>query len=192
MDGKMDEYEECDDGNTHNSDGCSIDCLLEDEMKWLCVTTMGEKTTCCPLLVHPMTLQKICRCYDDGAETECGCSLTVQPDALLGFTITKDCEKRDIDECNANNGNCHIGAICTNVDAATDGQNITHRCECRPGLIGDGVLEYVAPNPLDTGVVPVDAEFEDTNIAPVDPDVPNIAPVDPGEIVNIAGVNVNL
>ena len=129
MDGYQDQFEQCDDGNEYNGDGCSIDCLLEDINKWLCVTMEGHTTTCCPLVVHPVTGEKMCSCNE-----------TVQPDVLFGFTITPDCEKRDIDECNTNNGNCHQHAICTNYNVVTSPHEIiTHECECFPGFVGDGV-----------------------------------------------------
>jgi cysteine-rich repeat protein len=130
MDGIKDESEQCDDGNGFNSDGCSIDCLLEDEIKWLCSTNDWEKTICCPLLKNPVTLEDVCTCF--GIE---------QPDAMAGFTITDECEERDTDECNENNGHCHDKAICTNIDVTVsdDPHFTTHTCECRPGLVGDGI-----------------------------------------------------
>ena len=127
-DGIQDEFEQCDDGNDYNADGCSIDCLLEDEFQWLCNTTQGETTLCCSLFVNPVTLEEVCSCED-----------AVQPDARAGFTITSMCSKRDIDECNTDNGNCHVDATCTNFDIVASGMNITHKCECLPGLTGDGV-----------------------------------------------------
>jgi cysteine-rich repeat protein len=134
MDGIKDESEQCDDGNGFNSDGCSIACLLEDEIKWLCSTNDGETTVCCPLLTNPFTMEEVCTCY--GAE---------QPHPMEGFTITDECHKRDIDECNVDNGNCHDKAVCTNIDVTVygavseDPHVTTHTCECRPGLVGDGI-----------------------------------------------------
>jgi cysteine-rich repeat protein len=138
MDGIKDEFEQCDDGNRHNSDGCSIDCLLENEMKWLCNSTAGKPTICCSLLLNPVTFEKVCAC-GEGQHGACGCVEAMQPDTLEGFTITKECNKRDIDECNTNNGGCHARAICTNINITDITQDNTHTCVCRPGLLGDGV-----------------------------------------------------
>jgi cysteine-rich repeat protein len=134
MDGVKDEYEQCDDGNGFNSDGCSIECLLEDETTWLCSHNASETTVCCPILHNPVTMEAVCTCF--GIQ---------QPDPMEGFTITDECHKRDIDECNMHNGNCHDKAICTNIDVTLSNAPhvTTHTCECRPGLIGDGITTCV-------------------------------------------------
>jgi hypothetical protein len=78
-------------------------------------------------------------------EKVCDCAEALQPDALLGFTITTGCKKRDIDECNFNNGNCHLYAYCTNIDVTgADLSVVTHECDCRPGYAGDGVESCVS------------------------------------------------
>lgn len=130
MNGIQEMSEECDDGNKYNADGCSIQCLLEDDKQWLCNTTYGHTTICCPLLRNPVTHKQVCDCSEE-----------TQPDPLAGFTITKECHKRDINECNTNNGDCHIYATCTNFNVVIDQTHGTHECECRGGLIGDGVIK---------------------------------------------------
>jgi len=133
MDGVKDEFEECDDGNRYNSDGCSINCLLEDESTWLCNATDGKTTFCCPRLTNPWTLEDVCTC----AEVD-------QPDPEVGFTITEACHIRDIDECNTNNGGCNERAICSNIVVTREETELTdyetHTCECGPGLAGDGII----------------------------------------------------
>jgi cysteine-rich repeat protein len=126
-DGILEENEQCDDGNVYSSDGCSVDCYLENEAKFLCNTTLGMQTTCCPILRNPVTLEHVCNCES-----------VEQPTREVGFTITPWCLKRDIDECNENNGNCLPGAICTNNDAVVHSEGQTHTCACLPGFVGDG------------------------------------------------------
>ena len=125
--------EQCDDGNQYSSDGCSVDCLLENKAEWLCNTIDSHKTVCCPLLVNPVSGEPVCDC----AEVK-------QPNPRDGFTITRACLERDIDECNADNGDCHPDAICTNFNVVTNPISITHMCDCRPGLTGDGISNCVA------------------------------------------------
>jgi cysteine-rich repeat protein len=121
-------FEQCDDGNLYSSDGCSVDCLLENENQFLCVENDDGKTECCVLLVNPVTQEAVCDC----ASIE-------QPRSASGFTITPACLKRDIDECNTDNGGCLPNAICTNFNVVVDPTQSTHKCSCFPGSIGDGV-----------------------------------------------------
>jgi cysteine-rich repeat protein len=127
MDGIRDSGEQCDDGNGYNSDGCNTNCELENELKWFCNTTMGETTTCCPLHVNPVTLETVCDC------------VSVEQPLNTGFTITAACLKRDIDECNTNNGGCLLTAICTNFNVVTESATQTHMCTCQPNMVGDGI-----------------------------------------------------
>jgi cysteine-rich repeat protein len=129
LDGILDMGEECDDGNQVISDGCNTECMLENAMKWLCKDASNQPTMCCPRLEHPIT-----------GEARCDCISVEQPPKEEGFTITPACLKRDIDECDNNNGGCFPGAICTNFNVITSlSSRETHVCECTPGKIGDGV-----------------------------------------------------
>jgi cysteine-rich repeat protein len=154
-DGIKQKPEQCDDGNQYSSDGCSVDCLLENEAEWLCNNTDFRKTVCCPLLVNPVSGEKMCDCAPQticcplllnpvSGELVCDCAEVKQPNPRDGFTITRACLERDIDECNANNGDCHADAICTNFNVVTNPNSTTHMCECRPGLTGDGIFDCVA------------------------------------------------
>jgi cysteine-rich repeat protein len=127
-DGILDEHEECDDGNANDSDGCNTTCFLEDPDVWLCISHLGEISICCPLLVNPWTLDVVCDCVD-----------AQQPDPIMGYTITRDCHRHDIDEClNANP--CHVLAYCTNIDKSlSDEGTALFECRCLPGFVGDGV-----------------------------------------------------
>jgi cysteine-rich repeat protein len=131
MDGLLDAGEECDDGNAILLDGCSTTCEIEDpsESVWLCSTVANALSVCCPVLINPVTFEKVC-----------DCGAAVQPVESMGFTITPQCTKRDINECNTNNGNCHVKATCTNYDAAVNSLE-TYECICPPGWNGDGVSE---------------------------------------------------
>jgi cysteine-rich repeat protein len=145
-DGIQDAGEECDDGNGINNDGCSSMCKLESHEQWLCEYGLGTKTTCCPALVHPVSMEIVCTCHS-----------LPQPSASMGFMVTSDCRKFDIDECNTENGGCTAGGICTNVDIRVEHGltynsvvagyvnrngllqvDATHSCTCPPGTIGDG------------------------------------------------------
>jgi cysteine-rich repeat protein len=128
LDGILDVGEQCDDGNHYNRDGCNTSCELENEIVWLCQDVPGMSTYCCPKRENPTTHEKVCDC----ASAE-------QPPVSDGYTITSACIERDIDECNTNNGDCVLGAICTNNNVVTSGSDITHTCECPPDMIGDGV-----------------------------------------------------
>jgi cysteine-rich repeat protein len=132
MDGVLENNEECDDGNHYNLDGCSTQCVLENPGMWLCNTSLDMRTECCARLVNPVTELEVCSC----AEVE-------QPSEREGFTITKACLKRDIDECNTDNGNCLVTATCRNIDVVKNADPhkypLTHMCECPPNTIGDGI-----------------------------------------------------
>jgi cysteine-rich repeat protein len=158
-DGVLDVGEGCDDGNSFNFDGCNVSCVVEDvsESTWLCTTVPNELSVCCLVMINPVTLDKVCGCTD-----------AVQPDVSMGFSIAPECTKRDINECNVNNGGCHEKANCINYDAATDPLT-TYECICPPGWLGDGVtrcdintydtvlklVEYNVAS-VDTGVVKTD------------------------------------
>ena len=45
--------------------------------------------------------------------------------------FSKKKKKIDIDECETNNGGCHVDAICTNTIGS-------YECHCKPGYIGNG------------------------------------------------------
>lgn len=121
--------EECDDGNNYSGDGCDRSCALEDVAgnEWLCTTPAASLSVCCPVLINPITLAEVCSCNG-----------ITQPDASVGFTVTSNCEKRNVDECNTNNGNCHANANCIDHDVTLDAVT-THSCTCPPGWRGDGV-----------------------------------------------------
>ena len=55
----------------------------------------------------------------------------------MGYTITPDCQKRDVDECVFSNGLCHPNAACENLDGTLE--KGTHNCHCAAGMVGDGV-----------------------------------------------------
>ena len=63
-DGKRESYEECDDGNIINGDGCSSTCQVEQN--WVC--TGGSPTTA-----------DTCSCADDVYQFSSSC-LTLNPD----------------------------------------------------------------------------------------------------------------
>jgi cysteine-rich repeat protein len=126
-DGVKEVGEECDDGNLYSYDGCSRTCIIEDpsESTWLCTTLDNVTSSCCPVLVHPVTLAKTCTCTDHASYN------------TLGFEVTPNCFKRDIDECNVA-GVCHAKATCINYDASVDNPMGTFTCACPTGWIGDG------------------------------------------------------
>jgi cysteine-rich repeat protein len=39
-------FEQCDDGNDNNTDGCSNLCTFTDPTQWDCTNTPGKKTVC--------------------------------------------------------------------------------------------------------------------------------------------------
>jgi cysteine-rich repeat protein len=128
-DGVIQAPESCDDGNLYNSDGCDVDCNLEDltSTVWLCKNTPMLRTKCCSTLVHPVTKAHVCSCD----VRELG----------VGYTINADCSTRDIDECNEANGGCSQHAVCINYDARADDNpaHVTHMCSCPTGTVGDGI-----------------------------------------------------
>lgn len=126
-DGVVDGAEACDDGNTQSYDGCSSSCALENTNIWLCTgTALGESTGCCRKLIHPITQEPVCTC--EGME---------QPSPTLGFYISKDCQRKDINECDTDRGGCHKNAQCINYDAVANCLS-TYECRCPPGLHGNG------------------------------------------------------
>jgi cysteine-rich repeat protein len=131
QDGILDADEGCDDGNRYSGDGCDRLCRIEDPSQdvWLCSTVANVKSVCCPTLVNPVSLEKVCDCR--GA---------AQPSASWGFTITPTCTKRDIDECNVA-GLCNDKATCMNQDGtqSNNTHSFTYMCECPTGWNGDGV-----------------------------------------------------
>lgn len=105
--------------------------MLEDpaEDTWLCNTPDGQPTSCCPVLINPVTGNKTCSCSD-------------QESPNVGYIITPDCQKRDVDECASSlytNGDCHPNAVCENLDGLLE--EGTHNCWCPPGMVGDGVYQ---------------------------------------------------
>jgi cysteine-rich repeat protein len=128
QDGILDSDEECDDGNRYSRDGCDRLCRIENPLEdvWLCTTVLGAKSECCPTLLHPVS----------GVKT-CTCAGIAQPALSDGFSVTDNCQKRDIDECNGGGGLCHEKARCINHDA-TDVQGLLFTCECPTGWNGDG------------------------------------------------------
>ena len=174
MDGIKDVNEQCDDGNRFLMDGCSTTCELEDPsmLTWMCTTVDGTLSECCPVMMNPVTNDKVCDCAN-----------AAQPVAM-GFNITADCRKRDINECNTNHGGCHPKAVCINYDAAVDSLK-TYECECPPGWNGDGVsscdintyetefkfVEFGVAS-TDTGVVA--SELQSVGVIPTEIDTGNI------------------
>jgi hypothetical protein len=77
------------------------------------------------MLTNPMDGEQVCNCDN----------VTVPID--VGFVVTSDCTKRDINECIINHGGCHERAECINYDA-TKG-DLFSTCKCQVGWMGDGV-----------------------------------------------------
>jgi cysteine-rich repeat protein len=118
--------EECDDNNGLNGDGCNSLCKLEEPGYWLCTTVAEQTSVCCEKLVNPIDLSDVCTCVG-----------ITQPAIGEGYTITDRCDKRDIDECNhEDGGQCFATATCVN-HLGQDGAQ-THECVCPPGWHGDG------------------------------------------------------
>lgn len=123
--------EGCDDGNFYNRDGCNSNCELEVStfgVPWYCVEDGALKTDCCVELRNPLDDSKVCDCQ------------SVVAAAGSGVFISTDCQLRDEDECNTNNGGCHTNGVCLNQNATVGYPNGPHsRCECPTGWRGDGV-----------------------------------------------------
>lgn len=110
-DSKLQDDEECDDGNEDETDACSNTC---------------KKARCGDGLVQ--TRIETC---DDGNETaKDGCSAVCQLEAgwecsMLPSVCT------DIDECALEQDNCDVAARCTNKPG-------TFECRCSPGFLPNG------------------------------------------------------
>ena len=130
--------EECDDGNRVPGDGCSPTCKYEDSCacasghNFICKnqpTYRGNITVCCPTLINPITNSSVCDCRGQASLTQFS-------------QVTHDCTLIDIDECEINNGDCHLNAICSNVDGRdpllTKEFTVGRLCICPEGFFGDG------------------------------------------------------
>jgi cysteine-rich repeat protein len=142
--GQLQIGEECDDGNIKNGDGCDETCHYEDACKcaignsFICTNyvynNMGNMVTrCCKTLLNPVTMRSVCNCI-------------AQQSLSPFYTIDKDCQKQDINECEVSNGGCAVNAICMNMDGrlniSANATIETHgrTCVCPSGLFGDGYL----------------------------------------------------
>lgn len=124
--------EQCDDGNNWSHDGCSRTCSFEDRTgmsigpDWICEVFLIGRTICKKSYLNPITKQYVTSCEG-------------QASGNPGFTVrAKDCVLEDVNECfNSTYGGCIRTAICVNYDRTTG--NVTHSCQCPPGLNGDGI-----------------------------------------------------
>lgn len=111
-------------------------------------------SSCCKALVNPVTGDNTCSCAGQESDN-------------AGYVILSDCSKKDIDECDVNNGGCIDNAVCNNIDA-TANPTETHSCYCPPGLIGDGV------NRCDIFVYETSMKFALANVAVSDVDTASL------------------
>jgi len=124
--GILDSGEQCDDGNQFANDGCNPSCQIENATAFLCVNVTAQgPTQCCPALVNPVTLQKVCDCA--GQETD-----------NAGYIISRDCRKINVNECAMGTSACHRNAMCFDKDAALNA-SVRYECICPLGMIGDGI-----------------------------------------------------
>lgn len=114
--------EECDNG-PFSGGGCSSSCTVEPG--FLCVLEPFKESVCCAEHTNPFTNEKVCNCDNVTSEYH-------------GMFVKSDCSLEDHDECAANNGGCALGALCINEEA-TPTSNVTHKCVCPPGMVGDGI-----------------------------------------------------
>ncbi len=146
--GIVEEGEECDDGNNENGDGCSADCMIEEECE------PGEQRVCDTgqLGICSAGTQT---CTQDGFWGECVPDSEPIPE-VCDNQLDDDCDGYtdcDDEDC-AQNPACEEGPECTNYykDSDQDGYGVTGDSQCLTEPSGD----YTATQ---------DGDCDDTNSA---------------------------
>jgi cysteine-rich repeat protein len=148
---RIEEEEECDDGNTYGDDGCSSDCLLERGSKALCGDGITQEWEECDngalnSDTAPNTCRTTCRlsyCGDsiEDANEQCDDGNTIEGDGCSALCFIADC----------GNGVLEIGEGCDDGKYNSDELPNTCRTNCVSPYCGDSVIDTALGEKCDDG-----------------------------------------